>query len=129
MMSQRCRFGVATASRPACPGSGAGSPSGWARKRLTDRPCVGVPWSRSNTCSNNLPPAGSDLDPRLPPEEAGSSRLVRRERIGAAMRRYDDPVDVRRGQVAAGAGDTAVLVEGPEQFLWRGRLWRVSAVV
>ena len=45
------------------------------------------------------------------------------------MRRYDDPVDVRRGQVAAGAGDTAVLVEGPEQFLWRGRLWRVSAVV
>ena len=44
------------------------------------------------------------------------------------MRRYDDPVDVRRGQVA-GAGGTAVLVEGPEQFLWRGRLWRVTAVV
>jgi len=42
------------------------------------------------------------------------------------MRRYDDPVDVRRGQVA-GAG--TVLVEGPEQFLWRGRLWRVTAVV
>ena len=44
------------------------------------------------------------------------------------MRRYDDPVDVRRGQVA-GAGGTTVLVEGPEQFLWRGRLWRVTAVV
>src|SRR3954447_3617448 len=44
------------------------------------------------------------------------------------MRRYDDPVDVRRGRVA-GAGDGSLLVEGPEQFLWRGRLWRVSAVV
>ena len=44
------------------------------------------------------------------------------------MRRYDDPVDVRRGQVA-GAGGTTVLVEGPAQFLWRGRLWRVTAVV
>ena len=53
------------------------------------------------------------------------------------MRRYDDPVDVRRGQVAgAGSGGggrhgagTLDLVEGPEQFLWRGRLWKVSAVV
>ena len=54
------------------------------------------------------------------------------------MRRYDDTVDVRRGQVAgAGSGarggglgaGTLDLVEGPEQFLWRGRLWKVSAVV
>ncbi len=46
------------------------------------------------------------------------------------MRRYDDPVDVRRGRVAAaGTGQTAQLVEGPEQFLWKGRLWKVSAVV
>jgi hypothetical protein len=46
------------------------------------------------------------------------------------MRRYDDPVDVRRGRVAtAAAGQTVSLVEGPEQFLWRGRLWKVSAVV
>lgn len=47
------------------------------------------------------------------------------------MRRYDDPVDVRRGQVAGvgGTGQTVQLVEGPEQFLWRGRLWKVSAVV
>ena len=29
----------------------------------------------------------------------------------------------------AGAGDGSLLVEGPEQFLWRGRLWKVSAVV
>jgi hypothetical protein len=55
------------------------------------------------------------------------------------MRRYDDPVDVRRGRVAgpgtslgtsAGTG-TAVegLVEGPEQFLWKGRLWKVHTVL
>ena len=34
------------------------------------------------------------------------------------MRRYDDPVEVRRGET-----------EGPDQFLWRGRLWKVYAVV
>ncbi|WP_181310632.1 DUF6504 family protein [Nocardioides campestrisoli] len=39
------------------------------------------------------------------------------------MRRYDDPVEVRRGPVP-GPGP-----EGPEQFLWRGRLWKVRAVV
>ncbi len=37
------------------------------------------------------------------------------------MRRYDDPVEVRKG-VCEG-------VEGPEQFLWRGRLWKVRAVL
>ncbi|MFC4786655.1 DUF6504 family protein [Nocardioides sp. MAHUQ-72] len=37
------------------------------------------------------------------------------------MRRYDDPVEVRKGWVTG--------VEGPEQFLWRGRLWKVRAVV
>jgi Family of unknown function (DUF6504) len=42
------------------------------------------------------------------------------------MRRYDDPVDVRRGQVP-GPGDDPV--EGPEQFLWKGRLWKVHAVL
>ncbi|MGI9155570.1 MAG: DUF6504 family protein [Marmoricola sp.] len=41
------------------------------------------------------------------------------------MRRYDDPVDVRKGQVHGSAGP----VEGPEQFLWRGRLWQVRDVV
>ena len=34
------------------------------------------------------------------------------------MRRYDDPVEVRRGAD-----------EDPEQFLWRGRLWQVRDVV
>jgi Family of unknown function (DUF6504) len=37
------------------------------------------------------------------------------------MRRYDDPVETRMGLVSG--------VEGPEQFLWRGRLWKVRAVV
>lgn len=37
------------------------------------------------------------------------------------MRRYDDPVEVRRGMVHG--------TEGPEQFLWRGRLWKVYDVV
>ncbi|WP_248582156.1 DUF6504 family protein [Nocardioides sp. InS609-2] len=42
------------------------------------------------------------------------------------MRRYDDPVEVRRGRIG-GEPDTAE--EGPEQFLWRGRLWKVRSVV
>lgn len=37
------------------------------------------------------------------------------------MRRYDDPVEVRKGLVGA--------VEAPEQFLWRGRLWKVRDVI
>lgn len=43
------------------------------------------------------------------------------------MRRYVDPVEVRRGWVGSpgeGAGQ-----EGPEQFVWRGRLWQVRAVL
>ena len=36
------------------------------------------------------------------------------------MRRYDDPVEVRRGETHD---------DGPEQFLWRGRLWQVRAVL
>jgi hypothetical protein len=42
------------------------------------------------------------------------------------MRRYDDPVHVRRGRVPDAGGD---LVEGPEQFVWRERLWIVHAVL
>ncbi len=41
------------------------------------------------------------------------------------MRRYDDPVEVRKGLVAGAGG----LVEAPEQFLWRGGLWKVVDVV
>ncbi len=37
------------------------------------------------------------------------------------MRRYDDPVEVRKGMVGA--------LEAPEQFLWHGRLWKVRDVI
>jgi hypothetical protein len=37
------------------------------------------------------------------------------------MRRYDDPVETRMGLVSG--------IEGPEQFLWRGRLWKVREVI
>lgn len=43
------------------------------------------------------------------------------------MRRYDDPVEVRRGPVGGAVGEPGE--EGPEQFLWRGRLWRVRSIV
>ena len=46
-------------------------------------------------------------------------------RVADGMRQYDDTVDVRRGLVPAAEGT----VEGPEQFLWRGRLWKVRTVV
>jgi Family of unknown function (DUF6504) len=42
-----------------------------------------------------------------------------------AMRRYDDPVEVRKGWIDGQQGG----VEGPDQFLWRGRLWKVREVV
>ncbi len=43
------------------------------------------------------------------------------------MRRYDDPIEVRKGRIA---GDSAGHIEeGPEQFLWRGRLWKVRSVI
>jgi Domain of unknown function (DUF6504) len=41
-------------------------------------------------------------------------------------------VDVRRGRVPGpGSGEAPVErpVEGPEQFLWQGRLWKVHAVL
>lgn len=34
------------------------------------------------------------------------------------MRQYDDPVEVRRDER-----------DGPDQFLWRGRLWKVREVL
>ena len=46
------------------------------------------------------------------------------------MRRYDDPVEVRRGWVEGpGHRGPADRVEGPEQFLWHGRLWKVRSVL
>jgi hypothetical protein len=51
------------------------------------------------------------------------------------MRRYADPVEVRRGPLGsaplegdAGAGAHGA-TDGPQQFLWRGRLWKVRAVL
>ena len=43
------------------------------------------------------------------------------------MRRYADPVEVRQGPVDEGVDQGAI--EGPQQFLWRGRLWKVRAVL
>src|ERR1044072_5575846 len=60
---------------------------------------------------------GGDFDPH--PRHPGRARRAAVTRRGREdMRRYDDPVEVRRGET-----------EGPEQFLWRGRLWKVYAVV
>src|SRR3954451_15214514 len=55
-----------------------------------------------------------DLDPR--PHRAGSpGDRAPAPRGARSMRRYDDPVETRMGLISG--------VEGPEQFLWRGRLW------
>lgn len=47
------------------------------------------------------------------------------------MRRYADPVEVRQGPLADDAQGLGVqgATEGPQQFLWRGRLWKVRAVL
>ena len=51
------------------------------------------------------------------------------------MRRYADPVEVRQGPLDDDARDLAGRrlagqgAEGPQQFLWRGRLWKVRAVL
>ena len=48
------------------------------------------------------------------------------------MRRYDDPVEVRRGMAedndGRGLGGSVGGEGAPEQFLWKGRLWKVRAV-
>src|SRR3954465_763872 len=47
------------------------------------------------------------------------------------MRRYADPVEVHQGPLdhdAQGLGAQGA-TEGPQQFLWRGRLWKVRAVL
>jgi hypothetical protein len=51
------------------------------------------------------------------------------------MRRYADPVEVRQGPLDDDARDLGGQrlggqgAEGPQQFLWRGRLWKVRAVL
>jgi hypothetical protein len=62
-------------------------------------------------------PVGATSTPAL----TGSGPGVDERSWGEQMRRYDDPVETRMGQVAG--------TEGPEQFLWRGRLWKVRAVL
>ena len=42
------------------------------------------------------------------------------------MRPYDDLVEVRKGPADALAGEGE---GGPDQFLWRGRLWQVREVI
>ena len=49
------------------------------------------------------------------------------------MRRYDEPIDVRSGRIGGGvsgldADELAAYPEGPAQFVWRSRLWRVLGV-
>ena len=45
------------------------------------------------------------------------------------MRRYRRPRGRAEGTGGGSRRRVPSLVEGPEQFLWRGRLWKVSAVV
>jgi hypothetical protein len=68
------------------------------------------------------PSGGGDLDPRS--HRTGARGRPALEK-GNDVRRYDDPVEVRKGWVS-GPGHVG---EGPEQFLWRGRLWQVRAVL
>ncbi|HET9127525.1 MAG TPA: DUF6504 family protein, partial [Propionibacteriaceae bacterium] len=49
------------------------------------------------------------------------------------MRRYDETIDVRSGRIGEGIRDLdaevlAAYPEGPTQFVWRHRLWRVLGV-
>jgi hypothetical protein len=52
------------------------------------------------------------------------------------MRIYDDPIEVRQGLIGeqvdgpdGAAGDTVTRTEGPEQFLWHGRIWKVRTIL
>lgn len=50
------------------------------------------------------------------------------------MQTYEDPVEVRQGPVPGyGADGPPVFAElpddGPQQFLWRGRLWQVREIL
>ena len=45
------------------------------------------------------------------------------------MRRYDDQVDVRTGDGYESASGRGLAPGSPAQFLWRGQLWQVRAVL
>lgn len=40
------------------------------------------------------------------------------------MRRYNEPVEVRRGRP-----DNEPVGEGPAEFIWRGQLWKVRSIL
>ncbi|MFC6397399.1 DUF6504 family protein [Luteococcus sanguinis] len=45
------------------------------------------------------------------------------------MRRYEETIEVRRGRIGEGiSGLEPTTLEGPAQFIWRDRLWRVLEV-
>jgi hypothetical protein len=69
-------------------------------------------------------PGGRCFDPIV--HRATDSGDGERERRSRAVRLYDDPVEVRKGPADWLAEDVG---EGPEQFLWRGRLWQVREVI
>ncbi len=74
-------------------------------------------------------PGGGCFDPILHRatdrvEATGEHRTTRAKEQD--VRLYDDLVDVRQAPADALAGDGE---EGPDQFLWRGRLWQVREVI
>jgi hypothetical protein len=75
------------------------------------------PVADASTPSSTEPPTGGG-------GQATSQQVTRVKE--QAVRTYDDPVDVRKGPTDGLAGDGE---EGPEQFLWRGRLWQVREVI
>src|SRR3954465_1694855 len=77
-----------------------------------------VPHVRTRVRSSG--PGRATSTPPAPGRITGVERALAARGAGR-MRRYDDPVETRMGLVSG--------VEGPEQFLWRGRLWKVRAVV
>jgi hypothetical protein len=86
-------------------------------------------------------PVGDDLDPHPPPEPR---QKPSRQEGARTVQTYQDLVEVRKGPVAGygadGAGSfdddlradlrlEALPDDGPQQFLWRGRLWQVREIV
>jgi hypothetical protein len=67
-----------------------------------------------------------DSTPSSTGPPTGSRHVRQREREEQAVRTYDDLVEVRKGPLDGLADESE---DGPEQFLWRGRLWQVREVI